>query len=150
MIGDDAVKRMRQEAVRVRRAIEATDLSDCECTLSDFPRRCCHHGTKILAYHFWESGWTDLKVASGQRNRKPFHEHVWLQVVGITIDITADQFGKSRPPVIVRRRSPWHEAWKPKLEALDQKRLTGWRTHEGEVFDAYRKVMAALRSEARQ
>ena len=84
-------------------------------------------------------------MASGARSRKPFHEHVWLLAEGIILDITADQFGKSHPPVIVKRRSAWHEAWNPKIDVLDHKRLTSWRTHGGEVFDAYRTIMAAFR-----
>ena len=33
--------------------------------------------------------------------------HAWLEVGGILVDVTADQFG--RPPVIVAERSRWHE-----------------------------------------
>jgi hypothetical protein len=102
-----------------------------------------------LAYHLWTLGWTDLAAACGTRSRKPFHEHVWLNANGIIVDITADQFGRSYSPVIVARRSNWHEAWKPTLDVLDERRLTDWRKHKGAVFDAYRLIMSQLHGEER-
>jgi hypothetical protein len=148
-IDDKAIDWLRKQAIRVRRTIENMDRTGYECNLTNFPKGCCHHGSKLLAYHLWESGWTDLKVAKGRRNRKPFQVHIWLLVDGVIVDITADQFGKSHPPVIVKRRSAWHEAWKPEVEVLDRKRLASWRTHEGEAFDAYRAIMAILHREVR-
>jgi hypothetical protein len=89
-----AVNRLRAGALRVRQTIETMDLSDYDCNMSRFPNGCCHHGTQLLAYYLWESGWADLKVASGRHSRMPFHQHVWLLADGIILDITSDQFGE--------------------------------------------------------
>ena len=142
--------RLHEAASSVRHAIETTDLSGRGGNLADFPQRCCHHATKLLAAHLWQSGWTGLKVATGRRNGDAHSEHVWLQAGDVIVDITADQFDEGLGPVVVARCSEWHAAWNPALEPLHEDRLAGWQAAEGDVFDAYRKIMSTLASEVRR
>jgi hypothetical protein len=149
---DDGVKRLREEATRVRRAIEQTERDERTAgNLASFPRQCCDHGMSLLALHLSRLGFSGLKRAKGERRPPDDYPvfHVWLRWKDVLLDITADQFGEGLPPVVVDRRSPWHEAWKPRVETVNKRLLTLWLTKEGGIYDVYRAVMAALHGEAR-
>ncbi len=100
-------------------------------------------GVKLLALHFSGLGLTGLVQASGER-RRTGKCHVWLEHRGVIFDITADQFGKSYRPVIVTRRSRWHEAWKPRHEPITEQLLSLWREADPGVYDVYRAYRAIL------
>jgi hypothetical protein len=134
---------LRAEAWKVRRAIEATPRAERAGMLVEFPRECCHHGVKLLALHFSGLGLTGLVQASGER-RRTGKCHVWLEHRGVIFDITADQFGKSYRPVIVTRRSRWHEAWKPRHEPITEQLLSLWREADPGVYDVYRAYQGIL------
>jgi hypothetical protein len=142
--------RLRTLAERVRRAIEGTAPSERAGMLSEFPRKCCHHGTNILALHLSELGLSDLTRATGERHTKTKTSwHVWIEHRGVIVDITADQFGKSFLPVIVTRRSRWHAAWNPKREPITKEQLTAWREADPDiyaVYGSYRTILANIRS----
>lgn len=125
------IERLRREAARVRHAMEATDLSDCGYNFDSFPTNCCHHAVKLLAIHLGAGGWGDLRMAKGCHDAGPVHEHVWLNVGDILVDLTADQFGDGLGPVIVTRHSPWHDAWHPEFEPIKDSSLITWKTAEG-------------------
>ncbi len=143
---DPDLDRLKAEAVRVRHAIEATPKSERGGMLVKFPKKCCHHGVKLLALHFSGLGLTGLVRAQGERRRIGMC-HVWLEHRGVIVDITVDQFGKRLPPVIVTRRSRWHEAWMPEHEPIAENLLSRWREADPDVYDvyrAYRSVLARL------
>ena len=134
---------LRAEAWKVRRAIEAAPRAERAGMLVEFPRECCHHGVKLLALHFSGLGLTGLVQASGER-RRTGKCHVWLEHRGVIFDITADQFGKSYRPVIVTRRSRWHEAWKPRHEPITEQLLSLWREADPGLYDVYRAYQGTL------
>jgi hypothetical protein len=100
-------------------------MSDGRSSLIKFPVKCCDHGMRLLALYLTDLGYEGLSKAKGSR---PGHlYHVWLVQNGIILDITADQFDEGLDPVIVTRRSPWHDAWKPELRPIDDEWLQKWR-----------------------
>ncbi len=137
---------LRAETWKVRQAIEATPRAERAGNLDDFPRECCDHGVKLLALHFSGLGLKGLVQATGER-RKTRKCHLWLEHRGVIFDITADQFGKSYRPVIVTRRSRWHEAWKPRHEPITEEFLSFWREFDPDVnaiYRAYRAILARI------
>ncbi len=140
---DPDVAALHVESEKVRQAIEATPPTERAGNLVNHPRECCDHGMRLLALHLSGLGFTTLMRAKGERpNAMKFH--VLLECRGVILDITADQFGKSYHPVIVARRSRWHEAWKPKREPITEELITSWREADTEVHHTYRKILARL------
>jgi hypothetical protein len=140
------VDQLRREATRVRRAVEAVERPEHSAgNLAQFPKECCDHATKLLALHLSRLGLDNLQKAKGQQGAWPDAKyHVWLHWQGVTLDITADQFGEGQPDIVVIRQSPWHDRWKPTLEAVDLEHLTVLCNGPQSVFRLYREILAAL------
>lgn len=110
----DAFKPSMSEAVlrsvvnTVRARLERADLSQAHVCFSLFPRGACGATCDVLATVLEsrfgvKPKWVGADIGEGA----DWSSHVWLEVGGFTVDITADQFG--REPVIVARRSGWHD-----------------------------------------
>ncbi len=77
------------------------------CRLKIFPKQCCDVASLLLAYRLRDLGFQNIERCFGYLDGE---SHVWLQVNGWIIDITANQFPSVGDPVIVARidHSPWH------------------------------------------
>lgn len=106
---DPLLRSVYDHALRFRQALILAGPDDCAPNLRRFPKDCCHHASKLLALYFYEK--TDLGVFDTVEGEHNDIEHVWLEQNGVIVDITADQF-RGLPPVVVTRKSNWHEAWK--------------------------------------
>jgi hypothetical protein len=140
------LKQLRDEAAKVRQAIETTERDEMRAgNLALFPTECCDHAMKLLALHLSLLGFTGLSKARGERR---FGEvpryHIWLVCQGVILDITADQFDEGQAQVIVTRRSRWHEAWNPELEPIDEELLALWPGADGVFFDVYCEILGKL------
>lgn len=148
---EPALDWLKAEATRLRRAIEQSDRHSLRAgSLSEFPHKCCRHGTYLSALRLSDLGLTGFVEAIGYRPRRG-EKHFWLECRSIIIDITADQFGKSYPPVIVTRFSRWHDAWNPVRELITEESLTKWREAETPldgIYNLYREILADLRGDA--
>jgi hypothetical protein len=102
MLDQEAILR---EATRVRRALEVLAKQD-EGKLKDFPNQCCDIATHVLGLRLYDLGLRGFAehLAYVEEDRL----HRWLDVGGLVVDITADQFGE--PAVIVSADSQWHLA----------------------------------------
>ena len=101
---------LRRIVLAFRKRLEAADRSGLHITLHRFPVGSCGVASEILA-QVLRKRWPEAKlmlVRGELRRGGELWSHAWLELDGITIDITADQFG--REPVIVARESAWHEA----------------------------------------
>jgi hypothetical protein len=65
---------------------------------SKFPHDCCKSASLMLGHHLSHNGFTDIHYVWGYRGEV---QHGWLQVNGVIIDITADQFEDEDRPVIM-------------------------------------------------
>ena len=72
-----------------------------------FPKQCCDVASLLLAYRLRALGFQNIERCFGYLG---VESHVWLQVDGWIVDITADQFPDVDDPVVVARieDSPWH------------------------------------------
>jgi hypothetical protein len=101
----------RQEIVcslasRFRRAIERSNPATSSlATLREFPRGACADASLLLAKYLQVNGCGQSVFVLGERRGD---RHAWLQLEGVTVDITADQFDDQEAGVIVAAESPWH------------------------------------------
>lgn len=101
---------LEDTAATFRRGIERYVQSGPHDALKTFPAACCKTSALLLARYLAERGFgrADL-IANGTREREGATEtHAWLRLNGVTIDITADQFGAEHPAVIVGAPAPLH------------------------------------------
>ena len=127
-------------AERIREAIELTTFDDRTPNLKRFPQDCCHHACAILGIYLAEAGLGIFSKVCGERDSM---HHCWLAKDDLIVDITADQFGESRPTVIVTRDPTWHKQWKVKHDSVRyDAEYYVQKTQQPYMAAAYPKVLA--------
>lgn len=97
------------EVVRnLRGVFDNADRSDWQL-LRNFPTGACGVVSELLGRYLQEKLSVSGNYVCGEVYQPDMRSHAWVDVGGIIIDITADQFGQ--PPVIVTRESAWHLQW---------------------------------------
>jgi hypothetical protein len=110
---DSHLETLRHVAAAFRGAIEAARAERAPGALPYFPEGACRMTSRLFAQHLahrpdsavighpqFVSG---VLPGSGAAVR-----HVWLEVNGAVVDLTADPFGE--PPVVVGRRTSFHDS----------------------------------------
>lgn len=111
---DVEVEKIRKYAIRLRAAIDRVKNEHPEGRklpfISHWPLNCCDSPFVFLM--LYEMGYRGMirKCASVSHYGKEFGKHVWIEVNGIDVDITADQFPDISDKVIVSRNSAWHSS----------------------------------------
>lgn len=102
----DALTRIARCA---RVTLERHARTGTDFTFQNFPRGTCGPTSEILGRYLIGAGCPQdqVRYVCGMKGGK---SHAWLQVNGVIVDITADQFGE--PPVIIARNSPWHATFR--------------------------------------
>ena|SRR5215204_3097983 len=93
-------------ARRFRAGLENCDQTKLPVGLRAFPSGACADASLLLSKYLQEKGEGKAEYVSGTDGNQT---HAWLELDGILIDITADQFNSSIDPVIVSTNSTWHE-----------------------------------------
>jgi hypothetical protein len=104
---DHSGKRLRnlRELVKLfRSALEKCDRNKLPIGLQGFPRGACGDASLLLAKYLEENGEVGLTYVMGQNNAQT---HGWLELDGIIVDITADQFD-GVDDLVVANESTWH------------------------------------------
>jgi len=115
-------------AIMVRRSLETPVLHNsdsCLALLQRFPKGCCATASRLLARYLTDEGLASTSnlrfVVNGSRKNvhgvwksaRPFIEgvqtHAWIEIDGIILDITADQFEDGPAPVMVTIDRSWHD-----------------------------------------
>lgn len=118
-ISPDQLDSLRKLATRFRGAIEACR-TRLPIGLQNFPIGACRDASLLLGQHLKQSGVGSPTYVSGTKEGRT---HAWLEMDGIIIDITADQFGDAAKPVIVTTDATWHsqfEVQSRSSEGLDE------------------------------
>lgn len=97
-------------AATFRRAIEECDPRDLPIALQHFPRGACDDASLLLAEYLFRQGLPRAQRISGNRGQQT---HVWLELGGMTIDITADQFDDYPGTRFVLSEATWHAQFYP-------------------------------------
>lgn len=104
------LQRLESVVTRFHRAIQQFDFSGSGLNLGDFPYESCHYASRLLGIFLFELGYENIVKMRGDRpdDSEPGACHLWLNVDGITVDITAYQFPGVQQEVIVEPFSEWH------------------------------------------
>jgi hypothetical protein len=71
-----------------------------------FPKQCCDVASLLLAYHLRGQGFLKVERVFGRLGEE---SHVWLEVDGWIVDITADQFAGGDPVIVTPAKAEsWH------------------------------------------
>lgn len=98
-------------AYQVRAALDqlaATHQLD-SAVAGQFPEDCCGFSCEVLGQYLIDKGINSCQyvLASSSQNN-----HAWLQIGGVVIDITGDQFvGQQRPAVYIGAKDAWFDKW---------------------------------------
>ncbi|WP_125205973.1 hypothetical protein [Capsulimonas corticalis] len=93
--------------------------------LKHFPICCCDKTCVLLVRYLAERGYSQARSVNAMLIRDTTCRHEWVEVDGVIIDITADQF-KARPkqlPVIVSDHSTFHLSYR---RAESRQYTSGW------------------------
>ncbi len=131
------VEHLRTLAQSFRRALERTDRRNLIVTLAEFPNGACGDAALLLGAYLQDEGLGASVYVLGRRDGC---YHAWIELEGITIDITADQFSEINQPVIVCRRSSWHDTFEQ--ERLHQAHYSVYDDHT--VFELHKAYQAVL------
>ncbi|WP_417781109.1 hypothetical protein [Stutzerimonas xanthomarina] len=80
---------------------------------SMFPFCCCEFASLLLGrYLYEEHNEIAINVITGELKENPDQRHIWLKIKTRNIDLTANQFDKYLPEVLITRRGGWHDQYK--------------------------------------
>lgn len=94
-----------------------------------FPRGCCKEASLVLAKHLHKKEFGIADIICGERNCET---HIWLEIEGVIVDITADQFEDIDEAVIVVESSIFHDKFEKKGKSKYTDYFTGneWGINE--------------------
>lgn len=83
-------------------------------SLQEFPRGACGDVSDMFGVFLQKKGFANVTYVAGERGSNKdgdWTTHAWLEVDGITVDISADQFSDAPNSIIVERESEWHDSF---------------------------------------
>ncbi|MEJ2762961.1 hypothetical protein VV869_03165 [Photobacterium sp. MCCC 1A19761] len=101
---------------RIMECLNPSNFDGTSLSASQFPSACCDDSSQILAAYLTDNGFSGATLIRGEYggNHKELQSHVWLNLGGLKIDITADQFntrGYDNPSVIIARENEFLETF---------------------------------------
>lgn len=99
-----------------------------------FPVCCCGVISELLGEYLSAAGVSSTYVVG----TNPSASHAWLEVDGLVVDLTADQF-TGRPPVFVDIKDDWYLDWTEQSRRVA--RLLPNGSHYGENKAVLREVL---------
>lgn len=104
---------MKELVTKFRFALDRVDWADMPEGMQGFPKGCCHRISEVLARYLHSYGVENIEyVHSLVPEAKSLETHCWLEVDGVAIDITADQFDGVDEKVLIQSPSVWHSEFK--------------------------------------
>lgn len=91
-------KDLERHCFRLRQAIIA--VKSTTFLFKDFPNGCCRDMSVVLGAYLKTKGFFDINYCHREYD-DGIPSHGWLEVGDLILDLTADQFGNSRPPVVI-------------------------------------------------
>jgi len=113
MIDDVELERLRLHISNLRTAIDLEKERGPHQefrfkNIDKWPDNCCH--CPFVFFMLFKLNYRGMRRKTGDVSRygDGYEKHVWIELDGVTIDITADQFTDVHDRIIVSRDSPWH------------------------------------------
>ena len=111
------IEQLRKLAGGFRAAVLLTDPADVDPEVRfivvDFPRGVCGAICFLLGHYLIENGFPSPEYVNGIRAADR-QSHAWIEVNGIIVDITADQFLEIDEGVVVSTDRSWHQQFSDK------------------------------------
>jgi hypothetical protein len=127
-------------ARRFRAALEDCDQTKLPVGLQAFPSGACADASLLLSEYLREKGEGKAEYVSGKDGNKT---NAWLELDGIIIDITGDQFNRSIDPVIVSTNSIWHQRFEDRSRRTVS--IDDYDAHTSTLLNAaYRELIHTL------
>ena len=80
---------------------------------SMFPFSCCEYASLLLGrYLHEEHNAIRINVVTGELKENADQRHIWLKIKKYNIDLTASQFDKALPNLLITRHGEWHDQYK--------------------------------------
>lgn len=131
----------REIASAFRSALQELAAQSADVVLSRFPAGCCKTATFLFVMWLREHGYAGPAAYCDGHRRSGANlmSHGWLDVDGLTIDLTAAQFSDA-PDALVLRESPWHAAFDPA-----HRHVAAWSGMNPEAAERYESMLKWLR-----
>jgi hypothetical protein len=129
-------------AERFRSALDGCDRSGWGIQFQSFPRGSCGAVCEVFGRYLAERFGIYAMYVSGRGriHRDLVSSHAWLEIDGMIVDITGDQFGRAK--VVVTRDDSWFDRFKDlDRHALTVEDVSWWLTY---CAQAYHDVLARL------
>lgn len=105
--------------------------------LTGFPHGCCGVTSTILGVYLNALYGLAIEQVLADRDGK---SHAWLEISGLAIDVTGDQF-EGRPPVFFGERDAWFASWEEDRDLRDVATLALGQPTYAEEIDALQQVI---------
>ncbi len=110
-----SLARVLEEVKAFRAAVERYVAGEPHQQMKDFPEGRCKLTSLLLARHLAERGLGDsMLIANAARPASDGgldETHAWLELDGLTIDLTADQFPNQSAIIVTAGESPFHRSF---------------------------------------
>lgn len=94
--------------------------------LQSFPRGCCGVVSELLGDYLNAQLGLQVEYVCGEQDGG---SHAWLELNGVVIDITGDQFD-GRPPVFIAARDEWYISWEETSRHIAIHHSSAWTYRE--------------------
>ncbi|EPB3091688.1 hypothetical protein ACRFDB_004445, partial [Vibrio vulnificus] len=154
------MKNLQELVLNFRRVMECLNPSDfvgTSLSVSKFPSACCDDSSQILAAYLTDNGFSGAALIRGEYGGKSeeLHSHVWLDLDGFKIDVTADQFNKrgyDNPSVIIAQENEFLETFETTNDGIADFRihLKGYSDPglESDFESCYKVILSHLSAQA--
>lgn len=135
------IENVREYARRFRTAIENTPKKDLSIGFFIFPKAACSDTSTLLGIALREANLGEFQFING---RSETHSHAWLELNGIVVDITADQFDAKLPSVYVGELNEWYAQWSIDKQVRKPEINSGDQHNDGELWRSYASLLKTL------
>lgn len=101
-------------------------------SIKNFPVGCCGVASELFGHYLNTQYGLQAEYVWGELDRS---SHAWLELDGLVIDITADQF-TGRDPIFVAIKDDWYAKWEVSLRHVAVHVPSGWNYGELAILDA--------------
>lgn len=141
--------RIRELAVRLRRALDSIPKSELPLQMREFPRGACGDAALLLGALLADSDIAGFELVSAERGSvgdDTWTSHAWLARGPLVVDITADQFADAPSAVIVAHNSAWHSTFEIEHTAASDFRAT-WSPGNVYLGELHQRIESSLAHE---
>lgn len=122
---------MLELATSFRSAVEiATQTGNVPMHIQGFPRGCCGIISELMGDYLNTVGIGEFFYVCGMKDGA---SHAWLEVDGLIVDITGDQFA-DRPAIYVDQPDAWYGEWEEDTKHLASHDATAFFYAEERLF----------------